>query len=102
MRVPETAAVTTPQERNMKMIRDDWKSLKLAVLKIEYGKLAEEWNEIYPPVSDDRRVYISIYYQLIEAVKSLTDNPNTIVCVAMNRYINEEKKTLDEIKKVFC
>lgn len=83
-------------------MRDDWKSLKIAVLEMEYGKKADEWNNLYSPVSDDRRVYINIYHQLIDAVKSLTDNPNTIVCVAMNRYINEEKKTLDEIKEVFC
>lgn len=83
-------------------MKDDWKSLKIAVLEMEYGKKADEWNNLYPPVSDDRRVYINIYHQLIDAVKSLTDNPNTIVCVAMNRYINEEKKTLDEIKEVFC
>lgn len=83
-------------------MRDDWKYLKLAVLEMEYSKKADEWNNLYPPVSDDRRVYINIYHQLIEAVQSLTDNPNTIVCVAMNRYITEEKKTLDEIKKVFC
>ena len=82
-------------------MRDDWKYLKLAVLEMEYGKKADEWNNLYPPVSDDRRVYINIYHQLVEAVQSLTDNPNTIVCVAMNRYISEEKKTLDEIKKVF-
>lgn len=69
---------------------------------MEYGKQAEEWNNIFPPVSDDRRVYINIYHQLTEAVKSLTDNPHNVVCVAMNRYIAEEKKTLDEIKAVFC
>lgn len=83
-------------------IRNDWKSLKLAVLEMEYGKQAKVWNDLYPPVNDDRRVYINIYHQLIEAVQSLTDNPNNIVCVAMNRYITEEKKILDEIKKVFC
>lgn len=83
-------------------MRNDWKSLKIAVLEMEYGKKAEEWNNIYPPVSDDRRVYINIYHQLIEAVQSLTDNPNNIVCVAMNRYIAGEKKVLDEIKEVFC
>ena len=81
--------------------KDDWKSLKLAVLEMEYGKQAKVWNDLYPPVSDDRRVYINIYHQLIDAVKSLTDNPNSIVCVAMNRYITEEKKVLDEIKLRF-
>ena len=85
----------------MKM-RDDWKYLKLAVLEMEYGKKADEWNNLYPPVSDDRRVYINIYHQLVEAGQNLTDKPKTIVFVAMNRYISEEKKTLDEIKKVFC
>lgn len=84
------------------MFRNDWKSLKLGVLEIQYGKLAKEWNNVFPPVSDDRRVYINIYNQLIEAVKSLSDNPNNVVCVAMNRYIAEEKKTLDEIKTIFC
>ena len=81
--------------------RGDWKSLKLAVLEMEYGKQAEAWNNLYSPVSDDRRVYITIYHQLIYAVKSLTDNPNSIVCVAMNRYITGEKKVLDEIKHRF-
>lgn len=83
------------------MIRDNWKSLKLAVLKIEYGKLAEEWSNIYPPVSDDRMVFVMIYNQLVETVKSLPDNPHNSVCVAMNRYIKEDKKTLDDIIKVF-
>ena len=83
-------------------MRDDWKSLKLAVLNMEYGKQADEWNNMFPPVTDDRRVFINIYHQIVDAVKSLPDNPNAFVCVAMNRLIAEEKKTMDEIKSHFC
>lgn len=83
------------------LTRDDWKHLKLAVLYNKYGKLAVKWNDIFPPVSDDRRVYMNIYHQLITAINSLPDNPHNVVCVAMNRYITEETKILDEIKERF-
>lgn len=82
--------------------RDDWKHCKLALLKLVYGKQVEHWTNTFPPVCDDRRLYLNIYNQLVEAVNSLPDNPNTVVCVAINRYISEELKTLDAIKTVFC
>ena len=63
--------------------RDDWKSLKLAVLEMEYGKQAEVWNDLYPPVSDDRRVYISI--EQIHAGYS--------VCPGSVKYISMDNET---------
>lgn len=81
--------------------KDSWKELKLAVLYIEYGKVAKEWNNLFPPVKDDRRIFINIYNQLVTAIKSLPDNPHNVVCVAMNRYITGEKEMLDEIKERF-
>lgn len=83
------------------MIRNDWKSIQLAVLEVKYGKYVEDWRDTYFQVRDDRLLFVAIYDQLTEAIKSLPDNPNTVVCVAMNRYIKEEKKTLDKIIKVF-
>jgi len=91
-------------EQNLNKIAlegDDWKHLKLAVLYNKYGRQAEAWNELFPPVSDDRRVYINIYNQLKEAIESLTDNPHNVVCVAMNQYIRSETAVLDEIKATF-
>lgn len=81
--------------------RDDWRHTKLNLLKILYAKQAEIWGNLYPPVHDDRRLFINIYNQIVEAVSSLSDNPNITVCVAMNRYIKEEQKTLDAIKMYF-
>lgn len=83
------------------LIRDDWKHRKIALLERNYGEVAERWTNLFPPVRDDRRVYLNIYNQLVEAVNSLPDNPNTVVCVAMNRYISEETKALDAIIAAF-
>ena len=84
------------------MERDDWKHTKLWVLANAYEKKANEWNEIMPPVADDRRIFINTYHQLYNAVDSLPDNPNNVVCVAMNRYISEEREMMDEIMMRFC
>lgn len=83
------------------LIRGDWRHRKIALLERNYGEFAERWTNLFPPVRDDRRLYINIYNQLVEAVNSLPDNPNTAVCVAMNRYISEETKTLDAIIAAF-
>ena len=82
--------------------RHDWKHLKLWVLANAYEKKAKEWNEIRPPVADDRRLFINVYRQLYEAIDSLPDNPNNVVCVAMNRYISDEREMMDEIMMRFC
>lgn len=79
----------------------DWKSLKLEVLKMKYGKTVARWSSISPQVTDDRMVFINIYNQLMEAVNSLQDNPHVAVCVAMNRYIAEECKVLNSIRNNF-
>lgn len=78
-----------------------WKATKLAILEKEYGKEAAEWDKIEPAVEDDRRVYINMYNQLVEAVKSLEDEPHAVVRVAMNHYIEDAGKTMEIIKKCF-
>ena len=84
------------------MERDDWKHLELWVLANAYEKKATERSDIFPPVADDRRVFINVYRQLYEAIDSLPDNPNNVVCVAMNHYISEEREMMDEILNRFC
>lgn len=81
--------------------RDSWKYLKLWVWAHDYGYKADEWNNIMPPVTDDRRIFINTYRQIYEAMESLPENPNNIVAAAMSRYITEERQMMDEIKGRF-
>ncbi len=76
---------------------DDWKSLKLWVLASKYEKVYHEWNNIFPPVTDDRRIFLNTYKQVYEAIDSLTDNPNSWVCVAVNRLFHEDDEMMGEI-----
>lgn len=82
-------------------MNDTWKSLKLEILKMKYGKTVKTWSGIFPQVTDDRRIFINIYNKLMEAVNSLQNNPHVAVRVAMNRYIDEECKALNSIRKRF-
>ena len=76
---------------------EDWKSLKLWTWVHDYGKEAVEWNNIFPPVTDDRRVFISIFHQVYNAIDSMPDNPPAWICVAINEKIIEEKVTMNRI-----
>ena len=77
--------------------RNDWKHLKLWSWAHDYEKKAEEWANVFPPVSDDRRVFVNTYRLVYEAIDSLTDNPCYWVCVAVNDKIKEERKMMDGI-----
>lgn len=77
--------------------RDDWKHLKLWSWAHAYEKKAEEWSNVFPPVSDDRRVFINTYQLVYKAIDSLTDNPCSWICVAVNDKIKEERKMMDGI-----
>ena len=71
---------------------DDWKSLKLWSWVYQYGDVAEEWNNIFPPVVDDRRVFINTFYQVYNAIDSLPENPNAWVCCAISHEVEAETK----------
>ena len=77
--------------------RDDWKHLKLWSWAYAYEKKAEEWTNVFPPVSDDRRLFINTYRQVYEAIDSLNDNPHSWVCVAVNDKVREARKMMDGI-----
>lgn len=81
--------------------RDSWKYLKLWVWAHDYGYKMDEWNNIMPPVTDDRRIFINTYRQIYEAIESLPENPNNIVKVAMNRYIDSERTEMNNIIRRF-
>lgn len=73
-----------------------WRERKLYFLE-RYEEDAVRWEH----ESDDRRVFHNIYKNIVEALKSLPEEPHLWVCVAMNNLIAKETKTLDEIQKHF-
>ncbi len=75
----------------------DWKSLKLWSWVHEYGKEAVEWNNIFPPVTDDRRVFINTFHQVYEAVDSMHDNHPAWVCVAINEKMHKDEEMMTRI-----
>lgn len=77
--------------------RDSWKSLKLRSWAHDYEEKATEWNNLFPPVKDDRRVYINTYRQVYEAIESLPENPPPFVCVAMNHELDTEEEMMNNI-----
>lgn len=87
---------------NFYYMHEDWKSLKLWSWVHDYGEKAVEWNNIFPPVADDRRVFINIYNQVYNAVDSLQDNPTSWVCCAIAHEIEKERKTMNDILSRFA
>lgn len=82
--------------------KDDWKSLKLWSWANEYEKKATEWNNIFPPVADDRRLFINTYNQVYEAVESLPDNPPAWVCCAITHEMYNEMGIMNNILSRFA
>lgn len=88
---------TAKELMKISMQRDDWKHLKLWTWAHDYEKKMTEWNNMFPPVSDDRRVYINTYHQVYEAIDSLPDNPPSWLCVAIIHELTKEREMMDDI-----
>lgn len=79
-------------------MKESWKQRHLHHLKFFYGKLAEKWKDI---TTDDRLVFVNTYRMMIDALESLPEEPVNYVCVAMNKKLRQDRKTLDSIAAVF-
>ena len=79
------------------MKNETWKTLKMDFLKFKYEKKAEEWKNCH----DDRRLFSNVYYQIIEAIETLPEEPVSYVAVAMNNEIQKDREMLDRIAKKF-
>ncbi len=77
--------------------RDDWKHLTLWSWAHDYENKATEWNNIFPPVADDRRLFINTYKQVYEAIDSLPDNPQSWICVAISHELYNERGMMNGI-----
>ena len=75
-----------------------WKTFKMDYLKYKYEKQAEEWKDYH----DDRRLFSNIYYQIIEAIETLPEEPVSYIAVAMNNEIKKDREMLDRIAKRFA
>ena len=75
-----------------------WKERHLTYLDDWYRKFAEEWKN---NGKDDRQLYSNMFFQMYEAIETMSDNPPAFVAVAMNNKIAEYRKTMDEIKEYF-
>ena len=80
------------------MENETWKTLKMNFLKFKYEKKAEEWKDCH----DDRRLFSNTYYQIIEAIETLPEEPVSYVAVAMNNEIQKDREMLDRIIKRFA
>ena len=69
-------------------------------IKRHYGELAEEWkNE-----TDDRGLFSKMYYEMLQALeqlKELNECSEYLYFEVIMPKINEDKKTLQEIKNYF-
>jgi hypothetical protein len=88
-------------EELQRLANKGWKYWKLWVWVNSYSKKANEWSRMTPPVDDDRRVFINVYHMVYEAIDSLPVEPPVWVRVAINRAMEEEFRTMNEIVDFF-
>lgn len=81
--------------------RRDWKSLKLWSWVEPYEKAYKTWSNLFPPVSDDRRLFINTFDMVYHAIDSLSDNPDSWICCAVLHEVEKEKKVMFRILKQF-
>ena len=74
-----------------------WKQKKIHNFENQFGGRIEEFEGF----DDDRRVYINIYNQIIDALESLPDEPHSYIRSAVTRQINSDKDILNSICEKF-
>ena len=83
------------------MTRGELYSLKQSIFRSKYGATAERWEtearDSQGYFYDDRGVFCNIYRMMQEAMEAMKSVENNSICVAFNRYSDEQRQTLDEI-----
>lgn len=80
------------------MTRENWTSKKMDYMERMYGQHIAEFEGF----DDDRRVYIKTYNQIMKALKSLPNDVDSYVAVAMNMLIKTDRDAMDKIIAKFC
>ena len=79
-------------------MKKTWKQARLHDIELRYGGRIEE----YKGFTDDRKIYVNIYNQVIEAIESLPEEPCSYIKVAMWHQFNKDKEILNRIQAEFC
>ena len=79
-------------------MKKTWKQARLHDIELRYGGRIEE----YKGFTDDRKTYINIYNQIIEAITSLPEEPCSYIKVAMWHQFNKDKEILNRTQAEFC
>ena len=85
-------------------MKKTWKAAKIHNFELLYGTSYREYKEYMeanPYCDDDRKVYIAIYDQIMEALESLPEQPNSYVRVAMYHEINRDRERMNAIESRF-
>ena len=91
------------EEALMKIALADpcWRNLKLWSWARDYEAQMNEWNDIWPPVTDDRRLFINTYSQVYQALASMQKYPDNYICCAVNRSLENDRDMMNRIIKRF-
>lgn len=78
-----------------------WRDTKIKNFELLYGtsyRQYKEYIEANPWCNDDRTVYIKIYDGVMEGLKSLPEQPNNYVRIAMFHEINRDRERMNRIE----
>lgn len=73
----------------------NYAEMKLRFLEDEYGKMYLSWKD--NKYDDSRALYVSLYKEITDALKSLPDRTHPYVMVAMDDKIRSDYDKMDEI-----
>ena len=73
--------------------------LKQCILKTEFGKLYQAWND--PRPGDDRCIFCNLYEMLWDACEAMKGVENNLVRVAFDTQMKKEIETMQKIASRF-
>lgn len=84
-------------------MKKTWKEAVLTSFTNHYlGSYTDYKKAVENGCDDDRRVFVRIFNEIVKAVSSLPDEPDSYIRVAMWRQMKHDKETLNNIMANFC
>lgn len=71
-----------------------WKDAKYEYLRLNYKRYYLKWYGLY---NDDRSIYCNMYWQIIDALDSVVDDPAPLARRGLNIAIREAMNAMDRI-----
>ena len=79
------------------MAKMTWKQAKIHGMEIRFGTA----YEVYRDFDDDRKVFANLYEQIMRALNSLPEEPDSYIKVAIWRQLCRDKEVLNSIDARF-